>query len=424
MLLEDDELALEQDGNGDLPIHLACKFNKEKAVKALCETLPDTVSAVNDDMNTPLHQACHSGNWKIIAYLVDKKGAYVEARNIFGETPFIIAALHGHKEVFGYLKAIRANFRAQDIEGESALHKAVYQHHLGIVEELLKLDLIYPTPPGEALVDLMDINRETALHELTKRKHNYKAQDDDPVHIMQTLLKNKAAVNNKNERGETFLHSVCLNASSELFDSYLNTLTPRQKRLYFGRGGTYHRLRDNDGNTILHKACEGNSLPIVLRLTHLRFPVNPWNNKGETALFVAVKKGNYDVARHLLTHRGRIKTSDTNGRNIIHAILDRKTLDEEDLKFLKEIVHAAPDLINSRDKEENSPLHVLAERGHQQALDFILQHLNGDADKNSRFIWKKNKGGQTAMDIANQKQFYELEKQIRGYSLDQLGARR
>ena len=86
-----------------------------------------------------------------------ENGAYIEARNMMDLTPFLIAIVHGSKEIVEILMDRGADLVAVDSSHNSGLHLAVIHKRVEILQMLLERD------KGE-LVDLRNNDLETVIH--------------------------------------------------------------------------------------------------------------------------------------------------------------------------------------------------------------------------------------------------------------------
>ena len=433
LLSKNLELVRERDGDGNLPLHLSCKFLRNKNASILLNADPESKNVVNDDMNTPLHLACGSGDLETVSLLYNH-GVGVELANIFGETPLIISALHGHGEIVDYLILNGVDILAQDLERETALHKAVFRQHKNVVLSLLEADKKLVRPKEKALVRIKDVDDEIPLHELPKFVNNPNYNIKNQIDILNKLLENGSKLTLKNERGESFFHLICYAGRKDVLEASLRYLMLNGKLEKFNPCST-----DNKGHTFLHKAALGSHNHLIDYLISLKVPKNNADKEGYTPLFLAVKVGNYDFAKKLYEYGGHLKSSINIGQSIvhlstqfkppkileqslIHLILDREILCPESFKFLKWVLDKHPSLLFERDEEKRTPLHIIAERNHISALNLVLEWLPGSQEKNERYLWKKSASGFVAHEIAKNNQFYELERMIRNFPKDWLGS--
>ena len=229
LLLQNTDIMRKQDAHGDTALHLASKYGCNAIVKKMAQMIKNVDKLVNDNGNTPLHSACANGQIGAVEILIKNK-ANIEARDLFGATPLLIAAQHGNIEVLKFLLDLGADITAQDDEGETALHKAVFNQHLAAVIHLLEKDKSLFFPRSRSLVSQVDLKRETALHELMKKRdngltHNAVIQ----VEILKNLINAKSNLEHKNELGETVLHLISSTGSHHLLNYLIERNNEYQK---------------------------------------------------------------------------------------------------------------------------------------------------------------------------------------------------
>lgn len=74
----------------------------------------------------PIHWACTEGCLEVIRFLV-AKGANINAVDLSGCTPLLIASQYGHADVVAYLVKMRADTKILDKNQDSAMHWAAYK---------------------------------------------------------------------------------------------------------------------------------------------------------------------------------------------------------------------------------------------------------------------------------------------------------
>ena len=84
---------------------------------------------------TALHSAVSSDDPKIMKFLLEN-GAKIEARNVSGYTPLMLAAAKGKFKAVKYLIDSGAQVNAENEQGENPFDVATFNHHLNIAEYL------------------------------------------------------------------------------------------------------------------------------------------------------------------------------------------------------------------------------------------------------------------------------------------------
>ena len=112
------------------------------------------VNARDSYQETPLHHAAYRGKTEVAALLI-RKGANVNARNENKVTPLHLAASQGNTEVAALLIRKGANVNARDVYDETPLHHAAYWGKIEVAALLIRKG---------ARVNARDENLETPLH--------------------------------------------------------------------------------------------------------------------------------------------------------------------------------------------------------------------------------------------------------------------
>ena len=72
---------------GRTPFHMACEHGKLEVVKHLIQSIDYDV--VDDNGSTSFHFACQSGNLELMKYFVEQTSIDLNAKNKFGQIPFL-----------------------------------------------------------------------------------------------------------------------------------------------------------------------------------------------------------------------------------------------------------------------------------------------------------------------------------------------
>ncbi len=332
---------------------IASKFENEEVVTFLLENGAETnVKAKNGD--TALLKACHKKNIKIVDLLLKKganineiysvydkstllqylccndqcaeviefllkNNASIDIKNNKGMTPLHIACLKGCKENVRMLlnNGAQTNINAQDLQGDTALHRAVDCGHLEIVQLLLTYG-----------ADVTKINNreETALtigFRLGK------------LDIIKKLIEHNGNVDAiVNHRGQTALHLAsefgCFDITKWLIDH-----------------GATRNIKDAMGNTALHTAYTLNRLDIVKLLISLSSNAIEKKNTMTTTLYVASSLGHLEIVKWIIDYNEIAHKDD---KINIHAMMNtRKTalhtaLSYANLEIARLLINAGIDI--------------------------------------------------------------------------------
>lgn len=126
--------------SGGTALHIAVSDGQENVVEELVKTLRengeiDALKLGDDRGNTPLHTAASLGSARMCSCIADADSSLIGARNNDSETPFFLAALHGHKFAFLCLHSICGTDRGYTYcrrkDGETILHSAISGDYFG-----------------------------------------------------------------------------------------------------------------------------------------------------------------------------------------------------------------------------------------------------------------------------------------------------
>lgn len=108
----------------------------------------------------PMHWACTSGQLRVAQWLVEECGVDINAKDIKGTTPLMIAVQYHHTSLVEYLLGAGADASLLDNDGDSALHWAAYKDSAMSVKPLM-----YRPPPAQRVApNMQDAYGSTPLH--------------------------------------------------------------------------------------------------------------------------------------------------------------------------------------------------------------------------------------------------------------------
>ncbi|TXG64018.1 hypothetical protein EZV62_011012 [Acer yangbiense] len=93
--------SFERNNNGFYPLHLSCENGHVQVTKALFRKWPDPAELLCNKGQSILHVAAKSGKDNVVRFILKEKGTdkLVNKLDKNGNTPFHLAALHGHSMV-------------------------------------------------------------------------------------------------------------------------------------------------------------------------------------------------------------------------------------------------------------------------------------------------------------------------------------
>ncbi|KAJ3706451.1 hypothetical protein LUZ61_010156 [Rhynchospora tenuis] len=335
--------------------------------------------------NTALHIAACNGDVKIAEMIYRRETLMLAARNKMMETPFHCAARSGDKNMMSKL-ILLANeegryrletlMRAKNQHGETALHEAIREHKIDVVRLLLHED--------NHLADAMDERGVSPLY-LAAMLGFY----DVVIALMQAMPggpTSKASYAGPYQ--QTVLH-ILTQCPYNIGNGEL-----AMKILEWNP--TIAKEMDSTGNTALHYAVAwGNTILAKVLLEHDASLVYIPDPEGLFPIHIAAKKGHISLI-DMISERclDTDELLDDKGRNYLHiAVVEKQwkivhAVCQKIRKFCQELK-----LVNARDYEGNTVLHLPVKSKDQRILTILLDTRGVRADI-------MNYEGRTALDLA------------------------
>ncbi|XP_054286268.1 death-associated protein kinase 1-like [Macrosteles quadrilineatus] len=141
------------DSMGETAVFHAARHGNEQQL-ALLIRAGSSLTSCNKEGDTPLHIAATWGHLECVKLLVESS-ALVDVVNHQGATPLHLSLTHRHSDVATYLiHQAGADVELQDMNGETALHGAVREGLLGVVQSLCRLGCDTDIPNKQGLYPL------------------------------------------------------------------------------------------------------------------------------------------------------------------------------------------------------------------------------------------------------------------------------
>ena len=208
-----------------------------------------------------------------------------------------IICLLVQNDFFDCIKPLKTYLDCVQRDGKTALHLAVEENQVKVVEFLLKsgVDVNKTTQDGDS-----------ALH-IAVRKKNKEA-------LAELLEFEKLQIDIKAQNGFTPLHTAAGEGSNM---EVIRRLLDKRIELLFDR--------EESSNTALHIAAgygHKNNLIALIACSgqeNAQKIINLQNDKNETPLFIASARGHHDIVKILLTHGADTSLSDSSGNTALHV---------------------------------------------------------------------------------------------------------
>ncbi|KAL7180891.1 hypothetical protein ACSBR1_039867 [Camellia fascicularis] len=272
---------------------------------------------LNIDRETSLHIAVREGHFDIVKSLIK------------------CAKRLDHEEVESGGGAAKEMLRAPNKDNDTALHMAVRNpRNLDMVEWLTKEDPEFTHPPNNA--------KETPLYLAAERQHN---------DMVSMILKNCTSPAYGGPKGQTALHAAA--SHNWKTESTIRLLEENPDLI---------KETDEYGWIPLHYAARyGNVIGVskILKIDKsVAYITTDEKDDEKTALHIAAAQGNVGVMEELLLQCPDCwEMVNSKGQNILHIAVDMEQKKVIECILEKSwIIH----LINQKDIEGNTPLHLFA----------------------------------------------------------------
>ncbi|WVZ98734.1 hypothetical protein U9M48_044134 [Paspalum notatum var. saurae] len=348
------------------------------------------MKGVTSEGNTALHTAAGRGYLELVRVICDLDASLIVARNNLRNTPLICAARAGHVDVVRYLiehapapapasaaAALDAGacgdeesmLRARNSEGATAMHEAIRNGHVAVLEQLMSADgLLAAVVDGKGFSPLylaVALGRADMVGVLIAA-----GSPRDGV---------KSPAYYAGPDGQTALHAAVL-VSEEMTKSLWRWEPTLAKKV------------DNCRNTALHHAASAGKIGAVklLLLEDSSLAYIP-DVDGLFPVHTAAKMGKTGVIEQFMeTCPNSDELLDNRGWNVLHcAIVHKKE---------KVVQHMCKNprfrrTMNARDRKGNTPLHLAVRHGCDRIAVLLVQ----DVTVNLSIM---NNDGATPLDVA------------------------
>ncbi|CAB3387198.1 Hypothetical predicted protein [Cloeon dipterum] len=329
----------------------------------------------NSEFENMLHTEVIS-NDDVIHWLVDQNCVDLNARNNLGETLLILALKKFRWKIVSFLLTRDVDVNIQDEKGKTALHHAANSFDLDSVRRLVE---------NGADMKLTDKKGKNALH------HAYYGSIFDFI-----FEKNRDLAKAKLINGNTILHWT---AKRDIVSNSLFSWLKEQNDVDLN-------ARNNLNETALLLACKKTNWDVAMKLLLAKeVEINTIDIEGRTAAHYAAQSGNLDLMRKLFEKGADPSVTDKEGKNVLHHAIEVFAT----FMFIHE---KNGDLVKQRLKNGDTTLHLAIRSSRKNdVIDWLVEQRQVDLNCT-------NDSGETALLLACKNSKWEAANLLLSKSVD------
>ncbi|MDR2468478.1 MAG: ankyrin repeat domain-containing protein [Spirochaetaceae bacterium] len=385
--------------SGDTPLIEAARIGDVAALRMLINAGAQ-VNTQDAQGNTAMHIAIPAAvHHEALQLLLDNNGN-PNIRDMRGDSPaHIVIDLDRPPDVLEILLSRHADVSIHNIEGKTPLFVAVEKNRMALIPLLLnyRSDIFAATNDGVTPFEKALQSNSTALDQMITDETVQRSDNGGntlllaavrlraSADIVRRILDKNAAVNARNQEGDTALHlavrqndaatgELLLSRGADVFLQNAKGESPLSLT-FFGRGGVREWMfvpsvlsaRDGQGRTILHLAAEWKLDQVIPVIVSRGAIIDAQNVLGETPLFVAVRNDSASTVRALLQAGAALNGRDTLGNTALHTAVRF-----EANAAAEALINAKID-INAYNLTGNTPLHEAVRLGKYSLVNLLVQ---------------------------------------------------
>ncbi|KAF7146134.1 hypothetical protein RHSIM_Rhsim04G0192200 [Rhododendron simsii] len=367
-----EDLIKEPDGYGQTPLHYAAKIGNVNAVKKLLAKDESVayVSANDDKGNTALHMATAKGHTKVMEELLSKCPDCWEMVNSKGQNILHISAHLERDEATKYISEqpwVYSLVNRKDHEGNTPMHVLAYNDK-GKLNSVL---LFHRRADMKALNNEALTPYDILLPKVRISRHSVGKQN--------SILLLSIGGQERESRARRYAIAFVLTITAMLA-MMLAFITGRLTKALLEWKKDLINQADGYGRTPLHyAACNERGKGSVKELLAMDISVayiTTTNKDGlETALHIAAAHGHVHVMEELLSYNPDCwEMVNSKGQNVLHIAVD---MNRNSVIYFILGKSWVGQIINQKDNEGNTPLHLL-----------IASDCNADERQKLKRLWK------------------------------------
>ena len=166
-------------------------------------------------------------------------------------------------------------------------------------------------------------------------------------------------------------------------------------------------LRDNDDDTILHKATQFNQLKVLDLLTHFGLSINVTGCSCRTPLMVSVVEGSWSCFDLLTSKKANLEARDTLNETILHKMASVGAVEAFNLLKQRYPMSRIEALLNLKNIVGSTPLMNASHNGHYNMVMALLM-FGSKVD-----LFLTDDFGFTAFDMATTKGHHQVAQLLK-----------